>query len=91
MNAILETLEVAAITAQKEGISEEWRVRLLSAASKLVTALQRPEETVMRESFWVCNGSSNPAIRSKTIPDGSIDGRAGPARPERLRSHYREG
>jgi hypothetical protein len=48
MDAILETLEVAAITAQKEGISEEWRVRLLSAASKLVTALQRPEETVMR-------------------------------------------
>ncbi|OSS47293.1 hypothetical protein B5807_09921 [Epicoccum nigrum] len=53
MDAILETLEVAAITAQKEVIPEEWRVRLLSAASNLVTALQRPEETVMRESFWM--------------------------------------
>ena len=55
MEAILQTLEVATITAQKEGIPEQWRVRLLSAASNLVTALQRPEETLMRESFWVCN------------------------------------
>lgn len=62
MDALLKTLEVAAITAQKEGISEEWRVRLLSAASNLVTALQRPEETVMRESFWVCDSYSNSAM-----------------------------
>ena len=91
MDAILETLEVAAVTAQEESISEEWRVRLLSAASKLVTALQRPEETVMRESFWVCNGYSNPAMWSKTVPDGSIHGLASPARSECLRSHYRQG
>jgi hypothetical protein len=91
MDAILETLEVAAITAQKEVIPEEWRVRLLSAASNLVTALQRPEETVMRESFWVCDGYSNLAMWSDTVPDGSIHGRTGPARPECLRSHYREG
>lgn len=51
---MLKTLEVATAAAHKEKISEEWRVRLLTVASSLVTALQKPEETLMREAFWVC-------------------------------------
>lgn len=53
MEAILKTLESATIAVRNGQISEEWRVRLLTAASGLITALQKPEETLMRETFWV--------------------------------------
>lgn len=59
MEVIFKTLEVATAAAQKKEISGEWRVRLLTAALNLVTALQRPEETLMREAFWVCAISQN--------------------------------
>lgn len=54
MQAVLRGLELATAAAQKEELSEEWRVRLLTAAIGLTTALQKPEETLMREAFWVC-------------------------------------
>lgn len=56
MESTLNALEVATVVAQKEELSEEWRVRLLTAASGLVTALQKPVETLMNEALWVRGG-----------------------------------
>lgn len=56
MESTLNALKVATVVVQKEELSEEWRVRLLTAASGLVTALQKPVETLMNEALWVCGG-----------------------------------
>ncbi|KAF2624501.1 S-adenosyl-L-methionine-dependent methyltransferase [Macroventuria anomochaeta] len=53
MEATFKAFEVATVAAQKEGISEEWCARLLTTALNLVSGLQRPEETLMREAFWM--------------------------------------
>jgi hypothetical protein len=53
MDAVTNAIESATKSATSGGLAETSRVALLDAATKLVNALQKPEDAITRLAWWV--------------------------------------